>query len=397
MNAKKIALPAAIGAALIMILVIAVILLTPRKPVIAFYRVPDAIQAAIVKLADDPAYGKKTIGILMLDPAKDLSAQKKTVKKANVLFTMDGRAAAEACATAAAPDEKILAQMPSAIRRIGRTDTSAYGLPLLLDHFEFAYGSAFARQYRLTPASPLDDFLGAAKKSLREGLWPIACAGANDADIVMTVSALAEARFGTESRNAIVRELRADKDFRAVLASTKLKAVLDELVAWRKAGIIHPEWFRMTSDDVIAFMDNGYSEIIFMSLSTHRTIPQRTIARYEGIPFPSATKQTARTLTVPALIGVVVSKKGQNAEANAFLARLASVEGQGTLAALSGLAPVNSTAEARDIQASDVRLWAAASDRPVPDIATDSFVENEKKAQFAKDIRAYIETDGFGY
>ncbi|ULQ58822.1 hypothetical protein K7I13_09780 [Brucepastera parasyntrophica] len=64
---------------------------------------------------------------------------------------------------------------------------------------------------------------------------------------------------------------------------------------------------------------------------------------------------------------------------------------------MSGLAPVNSNAEAPDRQADDVRYYAAASEQPLPEIGIAAFADPAKRTQFAQMIRNYLLAEGYGY
>ena len=400
MNKKKLLIPA-IGAAIALLaLAVTVLFIAPalRKPVIAYYRLPANVRAALSALADDPALsGKTKFGIVVLDDSKGLAEQLAKKPRVDVVFAYDGAAAAETAGKALAPSEQIKQLMAPAIQQAGKVRSDSYGMPLLLDHFEVAYNKDLFAKAGYAEPKKLDDLVKAAQKTARKGLWPIVCAGANDKDLLMLVGALAEARHGATARAGIVADLREKGSFEAALGNKALRGTLDELVSWRKSGLLHPEWFRMQDKDVSAFMENEYTCVVFMPLSTHRTIPLKTIAKFASIPFPPASVGLPREITAPVVVGVLPSYKKPNATAADFLYRLARAEGQTILSAETGLAPVNSTAETQDIQATDIRVWAAASSRPVPDPATDAFADPAKIAATARSVRAYIEANGAGF
>jgi ABC-type glycerol-3-phosphate transport system substrate-binding protein len=400
MNKKQVLAPATGALILILAILATALFILPalRKPVIAYYGLPDNVRGAITALADDPALsGKTKFGIIVLDPAKPLGEQIGKKPRIDVLFAYDGAAAADIASKALTPSEQIRALMAPAIQQTGKVRATTYGMPLLLDHFEVAYNTALFGKAGFGEPKRLDELVAAARKTARKGMWPVVCAGANDADLLMLVGALSESRYGAESRAGIVRDLREKGSFEAALGNKALKGTLDELIAWRKDGLLHPEWFRMQTKDVIAFMENEYAGIVFMPLSTHRTIPLKTIAKFASIPFPPIAVGVPREITAPVIIGILPSYKKPDARAADFLYRLARAEGQTIISAETGLAPVNSTAEAQDIQASDVRLWAAASGRPVPDPVTDAFADPAKVTATARSIRSYIESNGAGF
>ncbi len=400
MNKKTILVPAACAALAIVTILATALFVLPaiRKPVIAYYGLPDTVREAFTALADDPALsGKTKFGIVVLDGSKPLAGQIGNRNRVDVLFAYDGAATAELSGRVIAPSEQIRQLMAPSIQKAGKALNVAYAMPLLLDHFEVAYNSALFGTAGFGEPKRLDELVAAARKTARKGMWPVVCAGANDRDLLMLVGALSEARYGAEARAGIVRDLREKGSFEAALANKALRGTLDELVAWRKDGLLHPEWFRMEARDVIAFMENEYAGVVFMPLSTHRNVPLKTIAKFAGIPFPPIAVGKPREITAPLVVGLLPSYKKPDARAADFLHRLARAEGQTIVSAGTGLAPVNSTAEAQDIQASDVRLWAAASSKPVPDPASDAFADPAKVTATARAIRSYIESNGAGF
>ena len=72
-----------------------------------------------------------------------------------------------------------------------------------------------------------------------------------------------------------------------------------------------------------------------------------------------------------------------------MLQKLVTSTNQSTIANATGLAPTHSTAESPDRQATNARLWAAASDRPAPGLQ-DLFTKPEAKTAFFSDMRDYL-------
>ena len=394
MNKKKFLIPA-IGT-FIALLVIAIIFLfiapALRKPVIAYYRLPANVRAAISALADDPALsGKTKFGIIVLDDSKGLAEQLAKKPRIDVVFTYDGAAAAATASKTLVPSEQLRLLLPTAIRGAGTRFGVGYALPLLLDHFEVAYDARAFGKAGFGEPKTLGDLITGAKKTAHPGISPIVCAGGNDRDLLLLVGAVAEAKYGLPAHDKIIADLREKGTLKSALSNAELRGTLDTLVDWRKNGILHPEWFRMKDADLAAFLDNEYASVAFMPFSTHRTIPLKTISRFSSISFPPAKLGSARALTAPVIVGLLPSYRKPNAAATEFLYRLVREEGQTILSVNTGLAPVNSIVPAQDIQATDVRLWVASSSGPRPDPASAAFADPAKIAEAARDIRAYIE------
>lgn len=401
MNKKTILVPAAYAALAIAAIIATALLVLPaiRKPVIAYYGLPDTVREAITALADDPALsGKTKFGIVVLDGSKPLADQIGGKNpRVDVVFAYDGAAAAAAAGKAIVPSEQIRLLMPTAIRGTGTRFGTGYALPLLLDHFEVAYDKeAFARQGSGDPKT-LDALLAVARKTAQPGMWPIVCAGGNDRDLLLLVGALADAKYGPEARSRIVTDLREKGDLKSAVTNAELRGTLDALVEWRKTGLLHPEWFRMKDADLMAYMENEYASVALMPFATHRAIPLKTISRFSSIPLPPSKPNTPRELAAPVVVGMLPEYRRPNADATGFLYRLAREEGQTVLSAKTGLAPVNSIVPAQDIQAADVRFWVASSNGPVPDPASAAFDDPAKVAETARDIRAYVEANGTGF
>ncbi len=118
---------------------------------------------------------------------------------------------------------------------------------------------------------------------------------------------------------------------------------------------------------------------------------QRVIDRYEATYFPSSDGRSARSLTAPAILAIrPIKKKSQQrfAGLSSFLIQSRSQE---ELSSRSGLAPANAQCQAPDRQASDVRLWAAASQEPLPDLYHVLYKTANERETFAQALRSRLE------
>jgi ABC-type glycerol-3-phosphate transport system substrate-binding protein len=381
------------------LIIIACVVFWPRTPVIAFYQVPKNVEKVICDLAQNPAYaGKAKFRIWELDPEKSLESQiGKTQKNFTLLFTYDGKAASSLAEKVTPPPADARNLMPTTMRQAGATNNTIYGLPILLDHFEIAYNWKMFQDAGQKNPETLDSLKASAKAIKKPSVWPIVCAGGQDTDLLMLVGSLTETLGSTKDWEALTEALSEGKTFREILKETPLKKTLQELLQWRKEGLIHPEWYTMTDKDVLAFIENNYTGIIFMPLSTHRTIPASLLVKYNSIPMPPAGIHTERSFTLPVLLGIVSAAGKKDIQAQSFLAHLVDAEAQARECMRTGLAPVNSTADAPDKQSNDVRFFAATATRILPDPGKAAFDSPQKKAEFARDIRSYLQADGVGF
>ena len=86
-----------------------------------------------------------------------------------------------------------------------------------------------------------------------------------------------------------------------------------------------------------------------------------------------------------------IKTKKTNQLANTILKEIYTHEGQNILTNATSLAPTTSQAETSDKQASDVRLWAAASNKALPSLASALYKNPEDISSLAKMIRDYLE------
>ena len=126
---------------------------------------------------------------------------------------------------------------------------------------------------------------------------------------------------------------------------------------------------------------------IFMPLSEHRVKPLILIKYYDAVQFPKGDVAN-HALIAPVLVGMAFRN---DASQLAVLEHFAHTDLQMLLSQHSKLAPASARAEAHDVQADDVRFWAAScTDGPVPELGTAAFVSQVKTAMFAEEIRAYM-------
>ncbi len=385
----------------------------PRMPVLAFYRVPESVRNAVVKEATvSRAFAETDFKTIILDETRPLSELTRRPGSIQLLFLEDGLAAERLSGRSAGIPAVAEKALPLSFRESGRhaarLDTvgadadadpgkKAYALPLLADHFEIAWPKTLFERLSLPRPRTTDDFLAGIRAATDQVESPLACAGSDDRVLLFLVSALLSAEHGPAERERVVSALRAGASFRDTLASTRLGDVLRELVSWRDARVLHPEWLRLRERDLQGFMAEEYAAMIFMSLSAHRRVPLKTIVRYESQFFPQGSLAAKNELVAPVYVGMALDSGPRDASARDFLWSLLEPATQGRLSGRSGLAPVALLAEAPDRQAEDVRYWIAASGRAVPDIATASFDDPKRIDDLAREIRAYLETNGTGY
>ena len=150
----------------------------------------------------------------------------------------------------------------------------------------------------------------------------------------------------------------------------------------------------MTQQEVEYLMETELFSVVFMPLSVHRTVSFRTIEKYTEYFFPAGrieNENADRSLIFSILTGTVIKNRfdDKNAVCMELLTKFTTLQNQALIAESTGLAPSSSTAETSDKQASNARLWAAASAKPLPGI-NDSFSKPEAKTEFFNGLRDYL-------
>ena len=131
----------------------------------------------------------------------------------------------------------------------------------------------------------------------------------------------------------------------------------------------------------------GIPLVINKSLSENRLKPFILIKYYDAVQFPKG-DVTNHALIAPALIGMAFRNNTSNI---AVLEHFAYTDVQSALSQHLKYAPAAGRAEAHDVQADNVRFWAAScADGPVPELGAAAFGIQAKTTAFAEEIRSYL-------
>lgn len=374
-------------AALIVAAIVALALDRRSTPSVASYRVDEPL-VSLMEQTLAAASGRNRYPIKRLDPLLSLKEQQKALKRHSILLTMQGTDPELLSSLSLSVPDEALSLLPSAQRKGAAVDGKPYGLPLLSDNVELAWNKAETIKAGLAFPCTLDDFESAMKRLSTTKVRPLVCEGGSDRALLLFVSALIEARSGRDAYRAVLAKAQAGED---TLSDESVQGAIALLSRWRKSGMIHPEWFRLSSIEVQDLMEAQLAPLVVMSLSSHRSVPQRVIERYDSSFFPGPLSGTARGFLSPTLIAVPIGLRGSMPQASNLVASLASLPIQKRLSDATGLAPVHAGAEPRDKQASDARLWIAASSGALPSLET-AFPTEVDFTAFAAALREAIKT-----
>jgi ABC-type glycerol-3-phosphate transport system substrate-binding protein len=399
----------AIGLGILVIAFVVIGLIKAREdaPTLGFYALDEASMKAIKALAADPRFSSFHFEFVDMDTAVEPRLTDKGAP--SIIFAYDGAIKDPHAAGLAILDDEPISAMPSSLRRVGSDGESRYAYPLLIDHLELAYEVGLFDSRGLVPPLTLEEFLRSARKFAASSAPAIFIAGGDDATLLNLIGALVESRGGPAAAEALASleyrpnalasllDLKLGSD--AAARPVTLRSELDLLVSLKTEGVLHPEWFRFGLRDLSTFMADGAAPYVLMRLSQRRLMDQRTASRYKGLLFPASTlaeRRAPRMTVLTASLNASAPKRHRVA-ALAFLTYLASAEGQRRLSEKSGLAPTHAAAQAPDEQASELRLWAAASSAVTPEPGWAMARDGASRSALAAELRAYLEAGGAGY
>ena len=367
---------------------------------ISYINLPQNLTVAFTKIAENSKEGKKeNIEILVFDTYPTKPKELKRLLKSDLILSKSGSIPEALEAYLEEFNLDYTSTLPSTIRAMGQINKKQKALPLVLDHFELAWNkkliSPFANPYE-APKS-IEEILRIgylAKENTTTPLYPFVCAGGDDESLINLIGVLIEAFFGEKAWIETTQTAKTidPKDLLSMPENKAFLATLNILKEWRQTGFLHPEWFHMTKADVENFMESNLALFVSMSFSDHRKISQKAIERYETSYMPaSIAMKESRSLTIPSYLIMQIKTKKTNQLANTILKEIYTHEGQNILTNATSLAPTTSQAETSDKQASDVRLWAAASNKALPSLASALYKNPEDISSLAKMIRDYLE------
>lgn len=313
-------------------------------------------------------------------------------KKYDILFIKDGLVADELSKKARPVSDKIMELMPSSYR------SSKIKVPVVLDHYEFAYNKNSARNAGKELPTSFTDFINYLEVMKDYNFSPFFCVGGDDDILLALLSVVAESLVGKEGyekfgklflENETLEEIIDKSIGNAGIDDVSLRYILDILKTWPEKGYTHPNWYKANKNDLDFFIEQNQVSVVFMSLSQHRTIPFRYIKEFLEERSPYYSNAINHSLICPK---VVVMQFGNNGNTKKMISQIVSMDAQAAISEKSLLAPVNSHAQAHDTQSDDVRFWAASClGGPVPPVGDLAFQKkDEAKKAICEEIRNYL-------
>ncbi|QTQ13583.1 hypothetical protein HRQ91_03420 [Treponema parvum] len=396
-----------------------VVLYTARvkTTIVGFLGVPETYVETIRSVITEEISGKIKFKAI----AEKKSLNKDLHKKTDILITNTGIVTEFQKQYALSLPPQITARYPQTVvnsvffsnpARTKRNDSASPAafcvMPLFTDHFEAAYLASFFNRANILKPENLDEFSTFIDKSRPLIAVPVSCAGLDDNTLIAFVSSLVEALSGRGYYDFVCR-LKETSEFSKMLditlgligtgkktplsaenpatADLKFSEALDILKKWEKEGMLLRNWYKAPKTVVTDLMNREHTAVILMLLSGHREQPFPMIKYYDAEIFPKKPYMT-HGIIAPS-VSALCFRNTKTSEA--MLERLSSEAGQSLFSQETRLAPAALRGESIDMQADDVRFWAASlPGGPLPDIASCAFASEKSRADFVKNIRYYL-------
>lgn len=385
---------------LLIILALSVFFAEKAKPAlsITYIDLPESLSKAFSTIIEqNKEDSKQKIQEIFLTSYPKNEKELKALYKTDIIIAENGTMPSIIVPKLHEFEAKQTSNLPSTIRAIGQINSSQKALPLVLNHFEIAWNRKLVSSVESLSQAPrsIEKVLELGYKVKEENpkTWPLILAGKDDETLFAFIGVLLESFFGESTWKQIVQSTQEYPPELLIKApgNEALEIVLKVLIEWRQTGFLHPEWFHMNKTDLEYFMEANMASFVMMFFSDHRAIPHKIIGSYESsfVPASIAMKEE-RSLTIPCYIAMQIEKQNKNSFAEKIFAAIYTDPGQKTLTNATSLAPVTSQADTSDKQASDVRLWAAASNKALPSFAKTLYTSAEERAALAQAIRDYV-------
>lgn len=358
----------------------------PHKKTAAFYglsrTVAEALQQQIEEITRND---ERPFNFVVLDENQELEFD--AVKDFDLLFTADGLHVEQLKANALAFDEKLYNAMPSALR-----DTSLKAMPVLLDHYEASFYLTLSKRLGLAVPSDYDGMKSFLLTEKPEIQYASLCAGRNDSELYGFISNLVLSLYGYDRYMALCRQI---SESGGEVIPEDLKSILNEVKNWQYEGLIMPNWYEASVQDITSFfVPERTAGTVFMSLSVHRQIESMYMKYFETKRFPVKKNIAVEALVAPKICALTFHDEA--GAAGKIMAALLSPDVQEYLSDKTLLAPCSSTSYAHDIQSDDVRFFAASSKNgPVPHIGLAALSNPGQRAALASAIRDYLKRSDF--
>jgi hypothetical protein len=369
---------------------LAVWLLHPGRLRVGFYDVDPALVSSVSSTVDAWA---KSQGMAVGYRKKQLAdLGGKSLRGIDLVFLYPSRpnlARAEAFADA---NPALAARLPLPLRRSIQAGERVWALPVTADTKELAWRKDLFPKGAKTGDFRLGSLDERARSAVNKVDSPIVAPGGDDRELLDLAGILVLERGGLAAYDAFAGSTglpgdAMDRD----LGGFSLREAVAPLIEYRKDSLIHANWLEFKGSDVIAFVEDGVAGLSLQTFSIHRQVVHEAITEWGSavVALPAASGSGLPVATASILSMARPKTGGREKKAARLSEYLLSNEGQKALQAGMGLAPVSSTAQAVDIQASEARVVVDGA-QVTQGLSRDAFTSADERARFASALRIYL-------
>lgn len=376
-----------------------------QKKYIAFYSLSnETVQAFQTVLKDRFSDIEQQFEWRIIDPAVPVSAFIEQNPKTAFVISSDNKSLFEARSFFIRHKEETFQPLPSTFfNNIFVNDAADrfYAFPLLINPVKLSCNAVIADKLGLYSYISLEDFERLPQAAQGTSVhFPFICAGGEDETLFALISAVA-AMHGNTIKPEDFAALSKDADLRTACPPV-LKAALETLVAWRVQGLLHPEWYRLIQGDIEVFMKFNSTALAALPLSSSRQLSREELEHYITMQLPLPQALNRKNMPADVIVWAQTAPHGNKSASDSPLITeicnfLYLQETNEALARATGLAPVFSSAQTTDAEASSGRYWVASSNMVLPFFDNCVCTTATEKIQLAESIRRYLEVNGVGY
>lgn len=378
---------------LILISVFSVIYLIQKKPVLAFYNVPQKVKNQIISVSEKVT--DNSFKILELNSSIPLSLQKKSLKKADLVFVRSDSDTKEFFTSSKAKifkplEKKLLSGTASTIQKTvpasEKNKNQIFYIPFLYDMYQIDVNYEYFKKTGFPFLNTWDDLVSIAKKEADFVNTPVVFPVKDDREFLNIFGQFIEAFFGFEEYESFLSSLynAFKKDIKTAefeKKSNMQKTTFNQTISFiekfvdspvfnkiavtfgemQNKGILADDVTNFSKEDSLFFAENKLCGFYLTSLSNHRLIPRNSLNDYKSIYFPNIGKYQERKFCADEY---AVAKIKSNKSSKQIIEAISSTY-QTVLSTQTGLAPVQKNCKTPDQQSDDVRYYLAASTGPV--------------------------------
>lgn len=365
---------------------------------IGFYNVDENLSEILAKKVTELCQAnEQNVSFINITSGKDFISNDKK-NKPDLIFASDGyavRKALEASQKNAGLSSEILTAMFSSMQEsVKYEDGKIKAVPLIFDNLEINIEKAEFNMSGMKAINTWEDIERFCAIQKTKYDYPMSFAGTEPVFLLDLMGALGEAleKDGAYERAAqILKDAEDKEEVDEKALANKLFIDPDAPLAYSfyflkqfyKNKYLTPVFKDLRNKDINSYLEQRVTNIIFTTLSTHRSFNVKAISRYSSIYIPSKKRPEQRHFTATTVFAVPMT---DSPAAKQLAVDLLSTETQSSLSQLSGLAPVLANCPTPDKQADDARFWIAATSTPLAGLGHEADFTPDQLEALRKEI-----------